>query len=66
MPVRNEYVEAKAIVHRVSQILLATEIALGGLHRCMPQQELNLLQLSAAAVAQLRAGSAQIVGSNML
>jgi hypothetical protein len=32
----------------------------------MPQQELNLLQLTTAAVAQLRAGSPQVVRCNML
>src|ERR1700688_1674892 len=50
----------------MSQILLATKIAFGGLHRGMPQQELNLLQLPTAAVAQLRTGSPQIVWSNVL
>jgi hypothetical protein len=32
----------------------------------MPQQELNLLQLTTAVVAQLRAGSSQIMGCNVL
>ena len=32
----------------------------------MPQQELNLLKLASTAVAQLRTGSPQIVGSNVL
>ncbi len=32
----------------------------------MPQQELNLLQLPTAAVAELRTGSPQVVGSNVL
>ena len=41
----------KTIVHWMSEILLATKIVLGGLHRGMPQQELNLLQFSTAAVA---------------
>jgi hypothetical protein len=57
--VRNERVEAKAIVHWMSEILLATKVAFSGLHRCMPQQELDLLQFPAAAVAQLRTGSPQ-------
>src|ERR1019366_5708781 len=38
--------EIKKIVHRMSQILFAAEIAFRRLHRCMPQQELNLLQLA--------------------
>jgi hypothetical protein len=49
--------EVKKIVYRMSEILLAAEIPLGCLHRCMAQQELNLLQLAAARVAQLRTGS---------
>jgi hypothetical protein len=63
---RNEAAEVKSVVHWMSEILLATKITLGGLHRCMPQQELNLLKLAATAVAQLRTGSPQIVGSNVL
>jgi hypothetical protein len=58
--------EVKKIVHRVSEILLATEITFRGLDGCMPQQELNLLQFAAAAVAQLRTGSPQVMWCNML
>ena len=50
-------------IHRMSDILFAAEIAFFGLHRCMPEQELNLLQLTTAVVAQLRTGSAQVVGA---
>ena len=32
-----------AVVHRVPQFLFAAEIALGRLHRDMPEQKLNLL-----------------------
>src|SRR5580765_7182370 len=63
LPVRSE---GKKIVHRMSKILFATEIAFGRLHGYMPQQELNLLQLSAVRVAQLRAGSPQVMRCNML
>jgi hypothetical protein len=48
--------EVKKIVHRMTEILFAAEIAFRRLHRCMPQQELNLLQLATARVAQLRTG----------
>jgi hypothetical protein len=41
----------------MSEILFATEIAFRCLDGCMPQQELNLLQLATVAVAQLRTGS---------
>ena len=58
--------EVKKIIHRMPEILLATEIAFRGLHRCMPEQELNLLQFTTAVVAQLRTGPAQIVRGNSL
>ena len=51
LPRRAERVEVKTIVHGMSQILLATQRAFGGLHRGMAQQELNLLQLPTARVA---------------
>src|SRR5579862_1865525 len=47
------------------EILFAAEIPFCRLDRCMAQQELNLLQLAAARVAQLRTGSPQIVRCNM-
>ena len=50
----------------MSQILFAAEIAFRSLDRCMPQQELNLLQLATTRVAQFRAGSAQVMRRNML
>jgi hypothetical protein len=58
--------EVKKIIYRMSQILFAAEIAFRRLDRGMPQQELNLLQLATARVAQLRTGSPQVVGRNML
>ena len=58
--------EVKKIVHRMSEILFAAEIAFRRLDRCMAQQELNLLQLAAARVAQLRTGSPQVMRCNML
>jgi len=58
--------EVEKIVHRMSEILFAAEIAFRGLHRCMPEQELNLLQLTTAVVAQLGTGPAQVVRGNSL
>jgi len=58
--------EVKKVVHRMSEILFAAQIAFRGLDRGMPQQELNLLQLATATVAQLRAGSPQVMRGNML
>jgi hypothetical protein len=50
----------------MSEILFATKIAFGRLNRCMPEQELNLLQLATARVAQLRTGSPQVMRRTML
>ena len=43
--------EVEKIVHWMPEILFAAEIAFRCLHRCMPEQKLNLLQLTAAIVA---------------
>jgi hypothetical protein len=43
--------EVEKVVHRMPQILSAAEIAFRGLHRSMPEQELNLLQLTTTVVA---------------
>ena len=48
--------EVEKIVHWMPEILLAAEIAFRGLDRCMPEQELNLLQLTTAVVTQFRTG----------
>ena len=58
--------EVKEIIHRMSEVLFAPEITFGGLNGCMPQQELNLLKLAAAVVAQFRTGPPQVVGCNVL
>jgi hypothetical protein len=58
--------EVKAIVDRMPEILLAAQIAFRGLDGCVTQQELNLLQFATDGVAQLRAGSPQLVGCNVL
>ena len=62
-PVRSE---VKKIIYRMSEILFAAQIAFRCLDGCVPQQELDLLQLATARVAQLRAGSAQVMRRNML
>jgi hypothetical protein len=58
--------EVEKIVHWMPEILFAAEIAFGGLDRCVPEQELNLLQLTAAVVTQFRAGPPQVVRGNVL
>ena len=42
--------EVEKIVHRMSEILFAAEIVFCGLHRCVTQQKLDLLQLTTAVV----------------
>jgi hypothetical protein len=58
--------EVEKIVDWMPEILFAAEIALCRLHGCMPEQELNLLQLSSTVMTQLGAGAPQIMGCNML
>jgi hypothetical protein len=58
--------KVKKIVHRMSQILFAAEIAFRRLDGCMPQQELNLLKLTPAAVAQFGTSSPQVMRCDML
>jgi len=58
--------EVEKIVYWMPEILFAAEIALCGLDRCVPQQKLNLLQLTAARVAQLGTGSAQVMRGDVL
>jgi hypothetical protein len=57
--------KSKKIIPGMPQVLLAAEIALGGLYGCMTKQELNLLNLSAIAVAELRTSPPQIMGCDM-
>ena len=58
--------KVKKVVHWMPEILFAAEIAFRGLHGCMPEQELNLLEFTAAIVAELRAGPPQVVRCNVL
>src|SRR4051812_32318605 len=54
--------ERESIVHRSGQILLASDVPLGGLNRGMYQKELDLLQFAAADMAQSRAGPPEVIG----
>ena len=58
--------EVEEIVDWMSQILFAAEIVFRRLDRYMPKQELNLLQLTTAIMAELRTGSSQIMRCDML
>ncbi len=62
----NSYIEPEQVVYGVTEVLLAAEVALCGLNRSVAKQELNLLDLTAVRMAQLRAGPAQIVRSDVL
>ena len=58
--------EVEKIVHWVTKILFATEIAFRGLNRCVSEQKLNLLKLTASIVAQLGTRSPQIMRRDVL
>ena len=45
----------------MDQILLGPEVSLGRLHRCMAQQQLDLLQFSTRGPAQLRGSATTVV-----
>lgn len=42
--------QKKSVVHWVSEVLLATKVSFRRLHRGVPEQELNLLKLTATRV----------------
>jgi len=49
------------VVDRMAEFLLAAQVTLCRLNRCVAGQELDLLQLSTRQAAQPGAGAAQIV-----
>ena len=53
--------DTDAIVDGSANELFAAEITFGSLHRNVSEQELNLLQLAARRVAELRARAPQVV-----
>ena len=54
--------DADLIVHHSANPLFAAEIAFGRLDRHVAEKELDLLQLSAGSMAQLRARAPQVMG----
>ena len=54
--------QADLVIDGTPKPLLAAQVPLRRLHRHVPQQELDLLQLAAGGVAEPRAGSTTIVG----
>src|ERR1017187_5824815 len=53
--------KGEAVVHRMPEVLLATQVSFGRLHRGVAEQKLNLLALPATRMTQLSARSPQIV-----
>jgi len=53
--------QADAIVHCIAKTLFASQVTLGGLHRNVAKQELDLLQFASCFVAQFRTASTKIV-----
>jgi len=58
--------KVEKIVHWMAEILFAAQVVFRGLDRYMPKQELNLLQLTTAIMAELRTSSPQIMRCDML
>ena len=53
--------DAEFVVDRYSQMLPAANIALGGLHRDMPEEKLDLFKLASGIMAEPRTGPSQIM-----
>jgi hypothetical protein len=70
MPVLGEQVlrilQAEIVVDRMAEFLLAAQVTLGRLNRCVAEQELDLFQLSARQVAQPGARAPQIMRGKVL
>src|ERR1700730_12058527 len=64
--VRSDVLETEVVVDCVAQFLFATQITFGGLNRCVPKQELDLLQFTASQMAQARTSASQIMRSKVL
>ena len=58
--------DLEPVIHRVTQVLLASQITLRSLDGDMAEQELNLFQFTAIAVAQLGTGPSQVMGGHVL
>jgi hypothetical protein len=64
--VHHESLESQVIVHCDLDILLRPQIAFGGLDGGVPEEELDLLQVPAILPAELGAGTAEVVGAEVL
>jgi hypothetical protein len=61
-----ESLESQVIVHRDLDILFRAQIAFRGLDGGVPQQEFDLLQITAVLAAELGAGTAEVVSAEAL
>jgi hypothetical protein len=55
------WLDTDAVVHGISDLLLAAKVALGGLHRDVPEQELDLFKFAASNVTQPGACAPQVM-----
>jgi hypothetical protein len=57
---------SKSIIYSFSEILPAPDVPLGGLHRCVTEEKLNLFELTSRLMAEACACATKIVGSKMV
>src|SRR6266498_2692924 len=58
--------DAHPVIDSLAELLLASEVALGGLDRDVPKQKLNLIQFAAGKVTQPCASTAKVVRRKLL
>jgi hypothetical protein len=56
----------KPIIYSLFKILFAPDVPLGGLHRCVTQQGLNLFEFASCLMAEAGTCATKIVGSEMV
>src|SRR6266446_4572920 len=63
---RSGVLQTKVVVDGMAEFLLAAQVTLGRLNRCVAEEELYLLQFSICQMAQPGAGATQIVWGKIL